>query len=173
MLRQRSFEGFFFCHSGTKNATPSPVTFALRLRCSLAWVLGRPLFSERDWARYCGDATATGHVNKAVGDFTARRRSARARLGKTSAAKRHAFQKRTVFTTDTLGYARRMRTVIPVPWDVAVSKQGRHQTHTPVSSTRVGDIGYRVLFFVELDVRFPLFFVWSFWVVKYFPSQKL
>ena len=42
---------------------------------------------------------ATGRVGKAVGDFTARQRSAKVRLGKTSVAKRHAFKKRTVFTT--------------------------------------------------------------------------
>ena len=38
----------------------------------LARVLGAPLFSERGWARHCSDATATGRVSKAVGDFTAR-----------------------------------------------------------------------------------------------------
>ena len=40
-----------------------------------------------------------GRVSKAVVDFTARRRSAQVRLGKTSVAKGHASKKRTVFTT--------------------------------------------------------------------------
>ena len=65
----------------------------------MARVLGRSLFSERGWARHCSDAMATGRVGKAVGDFTARRRSAKVRLGKTSVAKRHPFKKRTVFKT--------------------------------------------------------------------------
>ena len=60
---------------------------------------GAPLFSERNWARHCSDAMATGRVGKAVGDFPARRRSAKVPLGKTSVAKRHALKKRTVFTT--------------------------------------------------------------------------
>ena len=69
-------------------------------------------------------------------------------------------------------YARRMRTARPVPWDVAVSKQER-LTHSPVSSARVGGIGYRVLFFVEHDIRFHLFFsVWSFWVVPLFSKSQ-
>ena len=66
--------------------------FALWLRSTLgqvlARVLGRLLFSERGWARYCGDAMVK-----------ARRPSGRTRLGKTSAAERHAFKKRTLFTT--------------------------------------------------------------------------
>ena len=69
----------------------------------MARVLGRPLFSESGRARHCSDATATVRVGKAVGDFTARRRSAKVRLGKTSVAKRLAFKKR------------RMRPVIPCP----------------------------------------------------------
>ena len=68
-------------------------------RSSLDEGPGSPLFSERGRARHCSDAIATGRVGKAVGDFTARRRSAEVRLGKTSVAKRHAFKKRTVFTT--------------------------------------------------------------------------
>ena len=44
------------------------------------------------WARHCSDAMTTEQVGKAVGYFTVR-------LGKTSVAKRHAFKKRTVFTT--------------------------------------------------------------------------
>ena len=67
-----------------------------------------------------GDAMATERVGKAVGDFTARRRSAKVRLGKTSVAKRLEFKKRTVFTTrrrthvSGVGNARRKRPVIPV-----------------------------------------------------------
>ena len=49
--------------------------------------------------RGAGRGAAAVRVGKAVGDFTARRRSAKVRLGKTSVAKRHAFKKRTVFTT--------------------------------------------------------------------------
>ena len=64
----------------------------------MARVLWRSLFSERSWPRHCSDAMATGRVGKAVGDFTARRRSAKVRLGKTSVAKRHACKMRTVFT---------------------------------------------------------------------------
>ena len=89
----------------------------------LARVLGRPLFSERGRARHCSDAMATERVGQAVGNFTARRRSAKVRLGKTSVAKRHASKKRTVFTTRRrtrmsgggghMAYARRMRPVIP------------------------------------------------------------
>ena len=55
--------------------------------------------SVRSWALHCSDATTTGRAGTAVGDFTARRRSAKVRLGKTRVAKRHAFKKRTVFTT--------------------------------------------------------------------------
>ena len=65
----------------------------------LARVLGRLLFGESGWARHYSDATATGRAGNAVGDFTARRRSAKVRLVKTSVAKRHALEKRTVFTT--------------------------------------------------------------------------
>ena len=53
----------------------------------MARVLVYPLFSERSWARHCSDAMATVRVGQAVGDFTARRRSAKVRLGKTSVAK--------------------------------------------------------------------------------------
>ena len=61
-------------------------------RSSLGEGPGRPLFGERGRARHCSDATATGRVGKAVGDFTARRRSAKVRVGKTSVAKRHALK---------------------------------------------------------------------------------
>ena len=64
----------------------------------LARVLWRSLFGERGWVRHCSDAMATGRVDK-VGDFMARGRSTKVRLGKTSVAKRHAFKMRTVFTT--------------------------------------------------------------------------
>ena len=110
--------------SRSANATGGPITFLSRLHPTrgqvLARVLGRSLFSERNWARHCSEAMATGRVGKAVGDFTARRRSAKVRLGKTSVAKGHVFKKRTVFTTrrrthmSGVGYARRMRPVIPV-----------------------------------------------------------
>ena len=77
---------------------------------------GTLLFSERGWARHCSDATATGRVGKAVGDFTARRRCAKVRLGKTSVAKikeahrvhnapEDTYERRRGHT----GYARRMR----------------------------------------------------------------
>ena len=59
----------------------------------LAKVLGRPLFSESGLVRHCIDAMASGRVGKAVGDFTARRRSAKVRLGTTSVAKWHASKK--------------------------------------------------------------------------------
>ena len=116
--------------SRSANATDGPITFLSRFHLTrgqvLAKVLGRPLFSESGLVRHCSDAMASGRVGKAVGDFTARRRSAKVRLGKTSIAKRHALEKRTVFTTrrrthvSSVGYARRMRPVIPMLWDVAV-----------------------------------------------------
>ena len=145
----------------------SPVMCALWLRSTpgqvLARVLGRSLFSERGWARYCGGAMATGHVNKAVGDFTARRRSAKTRLAKTSAAKRHAF------TT-------RRRTHMSgggATWDVAVSKQVRPHTRPVVSSARVGGIGYRILFYCWLSMIFAFhcFVEWFFGVVPLFSKQ--
>ena len=90
---------------------------------------------------------ATGRVGKAVGDFMARRRSAKVRLGKTSVAKRHAFKKRTVFATRRrtqyerrrghVAYARRMRPVIPVLRDVAVSKQVHHHSERNTAILRV------------------------------------
>ena len=83
------------------NATGGPITFLSRFHPAqvLARVLGCSLFSERCWARHCSDAMATGRLGKAVGDFTARRRSTKVRLDNTIVAKRHAFKKRTVFTT--------------------------------------------------------------------------
>ena len=65
-----------------------PITFLSRFHPTrgqvLTRVLRRPLFSVRGWARRSSDAMATGRVGKAVGDFTARRRSAQIRFGKTS-----------------------------------------------------------------------------------------
>ena len=61
-------------------------------------VLGRPLFSERDWARHRSDAMA-GRVGKVVATSRpvgAPRRSATAK-----------FKKRTVFTTRQRTYERR------------------------------------------------------------------
>ena len=77
-----------------------PITFLSQFHPAqvLARVVGRSLFSERCWARHCSDAMATGAGGQGVGDFTARRRSAKVHLSKTSVAKRHAFKKRTVFT---------------------------------------------------------------------------
>ena len=89
--------------SWSANAVVGPITFLSQFHPTrgqvLARVLGRSLLSERNWAQHYSDAMATWRVGKAVGDFTARRRSAKVRLGKTSVAKRHAFKKRTVFTT--------------------------------------------------------------------------
>ena len=89
-------------------------------------------FWLRGWARYCGDAVATGHVNKVVGDFTARRRSTKARLGKNECCEEARLQKaHGVHNTMSGGrghmeHARRMRTV-------AVSKQVHHHTPSAVS----------------------------------------
>ena len=89
--------------SRSATATGGPIAFLSRFHPArgqvLARVLGHSLFGESGWVRHCSDAMATGRGGTAVGDFTARRRSAKVRLGKTSVAKRHAFKKRTVFTT--------------------------------------------------------------------------
>ena len=85
--------------SRSANATGGPITFLSRFHPTsgqvLARGLGGSLFSERGWARHCSDAMATRRVSKAVGNFTACRRSAKVRLGKTSVAKTHALKKRT------------------------------------------------------------------------------
>ena len=79
--------------SRSANAIGGPITFLSRFQPEAkSWrgVWGTSLFSERGWARHCSDAVATRRVRKAVGNFTASRRSAKVRLGKTSVAKRHA-----------------------------------------------------------------------------------
>ena len=133
--------------------------------------------SARRRAGRGGDAVATGHVNKAVGDFTARRRSAKTRLGKTSTAKRHALKKRTVFTTRW-----RTHTSGGATWSVRTEcvqctrALGRGGFETSASShtsrsliSTCGGIGCRILFFVEHDIRFPFgcfFFLKAFKIFK-------
>ena len=89
--------------SRSANATGGPIAFLSRFHPArgqvLARVLGRSLFRKGSWVRHCIASKTTTRGGKAVSDFTARRRSAKVRLVKTSVAKRHALEKRTVFTT--------------------------------------------------------------------------
>ena len=100
--RSRSCRGDVWSHPGPQMPWAVPLRFCSdsTLPEVKSWPGSwRSLFSERGSARRCSDAMATGRVGTAVGDFTARRRSAKVRLGKTSVAKWHAFKKRTLFTT--------------------------------------------------------------------------